>query len=83
MLNLKLLVVVVGFDLSTLDTYVCFQITYLTKRLLTMGADMGLLPGVSPSMKFQVAGSGEDFITLATPIVFLPGVNLQVFLQVI
>ena len=47
-----------------------------------MGADIGLLPGVRPSMKFEVASLRESFVTLQTAIVLLPGVSRHVKLQV-
>ena len=47
-----------------------------------MIADIGLLPGVTPSMAFKVAIISEKIVTLQTSIVLLPGVSLHVFLQV-
>ena len=47
-----------------------------------MRADIWLLPGVSPVMKLQAAGGRESFVTLETSIVLLPGVSIQVCLQV-
>jgi hypothetical protein len=47
-----------------------------------MGADIWLLPGVTPGMTFEVASCREHFVTLQTSIVLLPGVSLQVCLQV-
>ena len=45
-----------------------------------MGADKWLLPGVTPSMNFEVAILRENFVTLLTSKVLLPGVSLNVLL---
>ena len=47
-----------------------------------MGADIRLLPGVSPRMNFEFVSCREHFVTLQTSIVLIPGVSLHVFLQV-
>ena len=47
-----------------------------------MVADIWLFPGVSPSMKLQVASFRENFVTLKTSIVLLPYVSLHVCLQI-
>ena len=47
-----------------------------------MGANVWLLPGVSPSMKFEFPSSRENFVTLQTYKVLIPGVNLFMFLEV-
>ena len=47
-----------------------------------MGADIWLLPGVTPGMTFEFAGGRESFVTLQTSIVLLPSVSIQVCLQV-
>ena len=47
-----------------------------------MGADIRLLPGVTPGMNIQVASLRENFVTLQASIVLLPGVSLKVSIQV-
>ena len=55
---------------------------YLTEKgFLAMRAEIWLLPGVTSSMKHEVVSCRENFVTLQTPIVLLPGVRLQVCLQ--
>ena len=53
----------------------------MNDRLLTMGADIWLLPGVSLSMNFELASSRENFDTLQTSIVLLLGVSPSVNFQ--
>ena len=47
-----------------------------------MGAEIRLLLGVTLSVTLEVANCRENFATLATSIVFLPRVRLEVYLQV-
>ena len=46
-----------------------------------MGTDIGLLPGVTPSMKFEFISCRVNFFTLQTTIVLLIGVSFDVSLQ--